>query len=57
MMLKSGRSDSISIIISAVRALIVNDGVRYGRRAQEAPSPIHRLARSEEEELIGTYLL
>lgn len=55
--LKSGKSESISIIISAVRALIANDGVQYGHRVQEGPYPFHCLARWEKEALIGTYLV
>lgn len=55
--LKSGKSASISIITSVVRASIVNDGIPYRRRAQDGPSPFHCLAPSEEEALRGTYLL
>ncbi len=43
--LKSGKSESISIIISAMRALIANDGVQYGHRAQAGPSPFRCLPR------------
>lgn len=57
MILKSGKSESITINISVVKALIVKDGGSIQAKGpQRYSSLLLCLARSEKEALKGTYV-